>query len=236
MVSLTEIIQSIEPNLKIGGVFLTLSIVFFKIGHFFWEHERNIAKDNINKLRDILGHFKELFIRPTLEKKTREWIHGAYEEAITTVANYVKEQADQKHSISSQQIQRMFDAFAKADLLTKLQANDRISEFYSSTAGVSLLEKLDVQYLRARDYKRIYDLKISACRNMVYICFTLALVFLCGLLHLITTFPDFLLHLFLYGTLTLIISLAIQFVQYEYQRRKLTAIWEELKTVGGFDA
>jgi hypothetical protein len=235
---LATVLQQFSPDLKVGGVLVAISILFFKIGNFFWDYEKTASKESIEKLKDVLGHFKDLYIRPILEKKTYQWLDGAYQEAISLAHNHVSAavQKTPPRRFELDDVDSAFSDFNKANLIAQLKSNDRVSEFYSSNDGVSLLDKLDSSYLKARDYKKYYDQMISSCRNLIYFCYSLGVILFCSLLHIAFPFPQSITY-FIFNSCLLIFLLGlINFIRFEVYRRKLSSIWEELLTIGNLYA
>lgn len=236
--SVQEALTAISPDLKTGMVLISLAILFFKIGSSFWDYEKEASKESIDKLKDVLGHFKDVYIRPILERKTYEWIESAYHEAIKSSFAHISVtvQGTTTKTLTVTEINDAFSAFNQATLLADLKSNDKVAEFYSSPSGVGLLDKLDANYLKARDYKKFYDKKISSCRNTMYLCYTLALLLFTCLGHLILPFSEAGIYFAAYSAFILFILGLINFIQFEVHRRKLVSTWEDLQTIGNLDA
>lgn len=238
--------KTIEPNLTAGGVLLTLSYTLFRLSQYFWLQETEIAKENFEKIKDILGEYKDIYIRPVLVGHAKEWVSGAYNEAVSLFSDQItslKIHTLQTQTTPPQNIQYVLQsdidnttsAFSKALLISQLKKNDRVESFFSTKEGVGLLDKLDNMYLKARDYKRIYDLKISACQNLSYGLFALTFLAFTSALHLVIPFHLALIYLYIYLTIFLTMATMFYFIRFANLRRKLRTLWEELKITGSID-
>lgn len=239
MSELSDIVNNIFPDLKTGVGLITLSIGFLKAGHWCWTYEKEDSKESIDRLKEVLGHFKDVYIRPILERQTQEWIDGAYEEAVKKSHLHAMSFFDGKpkgSSITDSELNVIFSKFNQSKLIEELKSNDKISEFYSSQSGVGLLDKLDLSFLKARDFKRYYDLKIDSCRMAMYLFFTLALMLFISIAHLIFPFPEALVYFVLYSAIITFIIGIVNVLRFEYYRRKLSTTWQELKMIGNIDA
>lgn len=240
---LAEFLKNIEPNLTTGGVLFAVSFSLFKLSHYFWLHENEIAKENFEKIKNILGEYKDIYIRPIIISHVKEWVSGAYTEAVSVLADQLTQLKVHTHQTQAQTVQYVLkddieticSPYSKAELVTQLKKNDKVEGFFSTKGGVGLLDKLDNMYLKARDYKRIYDLKISACQNLSYSLFGLTFLSFTSMLHLVISFHLALIYLYIYCAIFLIGATLVNFIKFASLRRKLRTLWEELKITGSID-
>ena len=123
---------------------------------------------------------------------------------------------------------------ALAKYKVELKANNKVQGFFSSSEGTGLLDKLDKQYLRVRDFVNLYDKHIEGLRNSWILSFTITILFFSGFLKFLINIPDVFVT-FWQIIVGLVFILNIIFaVKSEYHRRKINKLWRDYQVNGQF--
>ncbi len=69
---LEEFLKVIKPELTLYVVLVTLSVIFFLIGKYFWKFEESLRNKNIKRLADVMDGYRRSYIEPILQKQLIE--------------------------------------------------------------------------------------------------------------------------------------------------------------------
>lgn len=227
-----DFLNQIKPGLTFGSVSLIFSLGAFKAAQIFWEMEKNSATENIDRVRELSGQFKSQFIEPILIGKTREWVGAAYDEAIELVKGKVFV-SDGKGGKKYDGREGAFSSLKIAEYKAELRKNDKVQGFFSSKEGGGILDKLDKQYLRVRDFVNLYHKHIVGLRNSWILSSVIASLLFLGLIKfLIDPLPPIIVTCWLV-LIIVTFSLNIFFaISSEYYRRKIHKIWADYQING----
>ena len=237
---LEEILQIIKPGLTLYGVLVTLSVLFFLAGRFFWRFEDQLRKDYIERLRDLMQGFRASHIEPFFG----EQLVKAREEAYSLLATDLladfyekKEMANgtfQRELKGSDEISKLVSEAALENRVDRLKKADEegIVRFLDSGSGEEIFSKLDLQYARKSEFWLHYLKACSACKRIAYASFGLSVLMMLGLLKSVASWPEatYLFWIFIAGQ-TLVYAI-YSFVRLEIGRNRMTVLWEKFQIYG----
>ncbi|MBA7690167.1 hypothetical protein ES703_98691 [subsurface metagenome] len=233
------VLQSIKPGITLYGVLLTFAVTSLIIAKFFWNYEKQLMEENIEKLRNLMNSFRDRYVNPILRNELTEAVHSGYGSAIkdlkaelypkvATATGFERkliEEAKLNSLIDYESLEKRVDNFKAAHI-------DKEDIYLSSDTGEDLLDNLDRSYDQKNNLSVSYESACSACAKTSYSFLILSALLFLGILQVIGDWPKFLLFLWIVVTAQIFIFGIYSFCRLEYCRRKLIKLWKELQLYG----
>jgi len=77
-----QFLVSVRPGLTLYWVLLTFALLSFGVGRFFWKYEKELCNENIERIKDLMGGFRNRYIEPILTKILDMTFNDGYKLAI----------------------------------------------------------------------------------------------------------------------------------------------------------
>jgi hypothetical protein len=243
----TKLLQAIQPGLALWGVLFTFALVSFRIGKYFWEYDKTLISENVERLKALLEGYRRRAIEPILTREFAAAVSAAYDEAILGLIGDIysgkdigpSEQAQGqparalvRSAVTEEDLRTMIAEGELRKRLESLKRASRSEAFLASPTGEKLYDELDHAYGSRDDLRQHYARARRACGRTAYSFLTLSFVLLAGLLQLLNAWPVVLAvvwatiaaEAFAYGLYS--------FMRLEWSRRTLLRLWEELQIYG----
>ena len=233
------VLQSIKPGITLYGVLLTFAVTSLIIAKFFWNYEKQLMEENIEKVRDIMSSFRDRYVNPILRNELIEAVYSGYGSAIKDL----KAELYQKVATSTGFERKLVDEAKVNSLVDYESLEKRVDDFkavygdkgdiyLSSDTGEDLLNNLDRSYDQKNSLSTSYESACSACAKTSYSFLTLSALLFIGILRVIGDWPKILFFLWIFLTAQSFIFGIYYFCRLEYCRRKLIKLWKELQLYG----
>ncbi len=232
-----EFLVSIRPGLTLYGVLLTFALVSFGVGRFFWKYEKELCNENIERIKDLMGGFRNRYIEPILTRILDMTFSDGYKLALKELINdlYTKkrtESGELKDELVDVEMLKAVVGKAALDGRLPVKSTEVVEGFLSSTSGEQLFDNLDHAYERQSTLSRQYHNACQACGRASYSFFSLSILLLVGILRIFGKWPDVISFLWLFLSLLTFLYGVYYFVRLEIHRRSLLRMWEELEIYG----
>lgn len=235
---LEAVIQSIKPGITLWGVLLTFAVTSLIIAKFFWNYEKQLMEENVEKVRDLMNSFRDMYVNPILNNELTEAVFSGYGSAIIELRAdlYPKKAAPPKgrELVNEEELNSLIDYESLEKRVDKFKADysDKGDIYLSSDTGEDLLDNLDRNYDQKSNLSVSYESACSACAKTSYSFFILSTLFFIGILRVIGEWPQFFLFLWIVVTAQAFLYGVYYFCKLEYCRRKLIGLWKELQLHG----
>jgi len=233
-----EFLVSVKPGLTLYGVLLTFALLSFGVGRFFWKYEKELCNENIDRIKDLMGGFRNRYIEPILTKILDMAFNDGYRQAIDELIRdlYIKkrnESGEFEHElVADETLKALLGKAALDGRLLNVKSIGIVEQFLSSTSGDQLFDNLDHAYERQSVLSRQYHSACQACGRASYSFFSLSILLLAGILRVFGKWPDVIFFLWLFLSLLTFLYGIYHFVRLEIHRRSLLRMWEELQIYG----
>lgn len=228
--NISEFLNQIQPDITLGPVLLVFAVATYKVTVSLWRLEQKFSSELIERIAELSGQFKSQFIEPMLIHRAKMWVNAAYDETLKLIETKVfSTDQEQRRYIGTEEI---FKTSKIDEYKEELVANDKIQAFFKSAEGTSILDELDEQYLRSRDFVSSYDKCISSLRNAWILSASITILLLLGLISFLIDLPSPLQYFWLFSVIWLALLNIIFFSLSEYHRRTINSIWRKYQIHG----
>ena len=228
-----EILEAIRPGLTLYAVLVTFAIVAFKIAAYFWQYEKTLAEEMVDRVRELMATFRQTYVEPIISKKLKDGINAAYDLSLSSLLADIYEQKRtsdgfEEELLPQEQLQSILALETIQDRFDKMKADDdSLEEFFSSKSGLDFFEKLDAAYQRQQGIARRYRKVRHACVRSSYAFLAIAVVCLLNLVQILWPWPQLLSHFSVFVFVSALAYGIFQFACLESGRRRILTLWEE---------
>jgi len=237
---LTKLFQSVQPGLTLYGVLLTFAVLAFSVGKYFWEFERTLITECVDRLKTLLDGHRRRSIEPILTRQIGAAISAAYDQAVLGLIGDIygrKSMATEgqvtSEAVSDEELKALVSEDALRHRLDQLKKSDTsVEAFLSSQSGDRLYEELEHAYREISDFWLKYRRARECCWRTSYSFLSVFILLMIGLLQLLESWPAGLVATWIFLCLLAILYGLSSFLQLEYFRRRILRAWEELQIHG----
>jgi hypothetical protein len=236
-----NIIQSIKPDLTLYSVLITLAIVAFAFGRFFWKYEKQLGEENIERIKDLINGYRVKYIDPIISKQLHDATDTGYIGAINSL---IEDIHPKTYALTGSERKLLNDIELKEiikipELEGRLEKEKRdrnfyipVDQFLSSESGEKLFDSLDHAYEQRIKLTAYYDHSCKYSAKCSYSFFILAILLFVGILQLIGQWPTLVINFWAFFSVQAFLSGLYYFIRIEFYRRKLMHTWKELQLYG----
>ena len=239
MSNIAKLFQAVQPGLTLYGLLVTFALISFGFGKYFWEYEKTLVTENIERLKALLEGYRQRFIQPILARELANGISAAYDNALLGIIEdlYSRKTIDEsgrvkREPVPENQFRALISESGLRERLDNLKAGNKKDAFLDSSTGERLYGELDRAYAGRDDLWQHYARASGACGRTAYCFLSLAVAFLAGLLQLLGTWPQALVIVWIIVAGELFTYGVYSFIRLEWFRRKLLRLWQELQVHG----
>jgi hypothetical protein len=236
-----KLFQAIQPGLTVYGVLLTFALISFGIGKYFWEYDKTLIGENVERLKSLLEGYRRRSIEPILNKQLAAAVSAAYDGAILGLIGDIYSQKRigpggefTEESVPDEELKAMLSKHELGERLKSLKrgTDTTAGGFLASTTGETLYDELDHAYARRDDLHQHYARARRACGRTAYSFLGLSFLLLAGLLQILSGWPMVVVIVWLTVAGEVFVCGLYSFVRLELSRRRLLRLWEELQIYG----
>lgn len=227
--NIENIIQQIQPGATQYIVLVSLGILFFRIGKYFWDNERAIIDAQLDRVKALKEDFRSVFIEPLIIKSLDISIDSIFIKFFKAVETCLEEKKDasSNKTLSTYDLQRLQKELFDNNKSTK--------EFFESKDGSSLLETLDKMYEKEQQILRSYEKMKYYNTRACFACFLIGTLLWFGLLNLLLSLPFFIIISWINFLIASFLSATYYILRYKYSEKHILATYEKLLLYGGQD-
>lgn len=239
MNDVTKLLQAIEPGLTLYGVLLTFAVFSFIIGKYFWEYEKTLISESVERLKTLLDGYRRRSIEPILTQELAAGVSAAYDNALLGLIGDINsrkalgETGEVKpEPVSDDELKAIVSEEALRKRLDSLKRADQSEAFLASPTGQRLYDELDHAYSGRHDLWQNYARARGACGRAAYSFLILSILLLAGLIRLLKAWPLGLMIVWAIISGEVLAYGFYSFIRLELFRRRLLRLWEEFQIYG----
>jgi hypothetical protein len=234
--TLDEFIKVVRPGITMWGVLLTFAVTAFAIAKFFWNYEKDLVVENVERVKALLDGFRAKHIEPIIVAQLRATLYSAYDVVKAQLLSdlYVP-RAGQPVALPAEKELRDYLTIAAIETRFSCLKKEKLGsfeQFSESAEGEKFYDSLDHCYERARSVALIYEEATKSCNRLSLACAGLGLLFMLGISQVLYHWPGVLYDCWVFASAELFVFGLWYFARLEFCRRKLLRLWKEFEIYG----
>ena len=175
--------QGIWPDLTFGAVLVTFFLVAVGSARFFYIQEKELRKENFDRLTNLVANFRRKHIHPVISNALNRFYTEGQNKIVSDIIDMVfTDTSGLGGSFAGElkpydELSDELNIEALHSLVSKTDSIE-IDKFLSSAEGYSFLNLIDTINKKKIQIKLLYDTSCSSARNLMYICLVLSFLYL----------------------------------------------------------
>jgi len=231
-----EFIKFIRPGITTWGVLLTFALTAFAFAKFFWNYEKDLLLENVERLKGLLDGFRAKYIEPIIVAQLRATFNSAHDIVkAQLLSDLYRPRVGQPPALPPDNELREYLAYTALERRLTQMKNEKpgsFEAFSESPEGAKLYDTLDHSYDRARSISVSYEEATKSCCRVSLACLGLGFLCMAGISQVLYHWPEAMYWCWIFACGQIVVIGLCYFTRLEICRRKLLKLWKEFEIYG----